>query len=529
MPNKEEKKHFLKKKKDSTKKVERFIQPTLSNSVDDLSEFIDVESRQRVNYHHDSTNNDFNSFPKLDSFHPKSSSRSISRSVPGTRKLHSVESISKDHNPSHFIKRRSSKSQGAKFFFFPFLRKNSDLSQPVSTNNLLQQSSSANATAIHNCDSTESSNTSFSSATSLFSASQLLYSTRSSTFESPIDCCNSFCKHRRNSCNSSSFIIKKLQNDHRINYEMRPNSIAFPVGQPVPQSSRDIPTSNDSCIRHSIAAMPRHFKEYSHGSVGNNDIGMDMHSGQFVDKCISYPSLENHHIWNTVNPSHPDYPKVAKNIMYCSKSRFTATTKYPHIDVHKRKSLPSDGDSGVALDHHKRSMVFSGYNSLIYLEPSSTNLSISSTSDCEPLQIDETNSRSSNEFDSSTAIFSTSPMKTSSKYSLFRPISSNICQTTEPLFSTIPSDALPTHSVYVDHYLSQMSLEECYPYHVYSDNQSHIYDIQRLENSSYSSIVPPNTMSSLNVSQFLNHRQKTDNEYICRSTARNSKVVTRLQ
>lgn len=34
MPNKEEKKHFLKKKKDSTKKVERFIQPTLSNSVD---------------------------------------------------------------------------------------------------------------------------------------------------------------------------------------------------------------------------------------------------------------------------------------------------------------------------------------------------------------------------------------------------------------------------------------------------------------------------------------------------------------
>lgn len=116
--------------------------------------------------------------------------------------------------------------------------------------------------------------------------------------------------------------------------------------------------------------------------------------------------------------------------------------------------------------------------------------------------------------------FSTSPMKTSSKYSLFRPISSNICQTTEPLFSTIPSDALPTHSVYVDHYLSQMSLEECYPYHVYSDNQSHIYDIQRLENSSYSSIVPPNTMSSLNVSQFLNHRQKTDNEYICRSTAR---------
>lgn len=65
---------------------------------------------------------------------------------------------------------------------------------------------------------------------------------------------------------------------------MRPNSIAFPVGQPVPQSSRDIPTSNDSCIRHSIAAMPRHFKEYSHGSVGNNDIGMDMHSGQFVDK-----------------------------------------------------------------------------------------------------------------------------------------------------------------------------------------------------------------------------------------------------
>ena len=43
----------------------------------------------------------------------------------------------------------------------------------------------------------------------------------------------------------------------------------------------------------------------------------------------------------------------------------------------KRQSLPSDADSGVVFDHHKRSMVFSGYNSLLSIEPSTTDLSFS--------------------------------------------------------------------------------------------------------------------------------------------------------
>ena len=65
---------------------------------------------------------------------------------------------------------------------------------------------------------------------------------------------------------------------------MRPNSIAFPVGAPPTQTYLNIPTSSECCIRHSIAAMPHHYKEYSHGSVGDNDIGIDLQSGQFVDK-----------------------------------------------------------------------------------------------------------------------------------------------------------------------------------------------------------------------------------------------------
>ena len=65
---------------------------------------------------------------------------------------------------------------------------------------------------------------------------------------------------------------------------MRPNSLASPIGRPQPQSSVNIPTSSDCCIRHSIAAMPQHYKEYSHGSVRNNDISVDLYSGQFVDK-----------------------------------------------------------------------------------------------------------------------------------------------------------------------------------------------------------------------------------------------------
>ena len=63
-----------------------------------------------------------------------------------------------------------------------------------------------------------------------------------------------------------------------------------------------------------------------------------------------------------------------------NRSQFDGNPQYYYSEDYKRKSLPSEGDSGVALDHHKRSMVFSGYNSLLSVEPSNPDLSISTTS-----------------------------------------------------------------------------------------------------------------------------------------------------
>ena len=115
-------------------------------------------------------------------------------------------------------------------------------------------------------------------------------------------------------------------------------------------------------------------------------------------------------------------------------------------------------------------------------------------------------------------LFSTSPLKTSSKYSLFRPISSNICQPTELLCAALPSDVLSTHSVYVDHCLSQMSLEECYPYQLYTDNQSQFYDIQQFENSSCSSMALHNVANSHNMFQSVSRKHKSDNDCLIHST-----------
>ena len=103
---------------------------------------------------------------------------------------------------------------------------------------------------------------------------------------------------------------------------------------------------------------------------------------------------------------------------------------------------------------------------------------------------------------------------------MFRPISSNICQPTELLCTTIPSAILPTRSIYVDHYLSQMSLEECYPYQGYTNNQSHFYDIQQFENSPYNSMASHDATSPHNMFQPINNKQKSDDDYLFRSTVR---------
>ena len=66
--------------------------------------------------------------------------------------------------------------------------------------------------------------------------------------------------------------------------DIRPNSIAFPL-PPLPQSTTNHPTCEESLIRHSIAAMPHHCKESSQGSFGNYEIGnFGVQSAHYVDK-----------------------------------------------------------------------------------------------------------------------------------------------------------------------------------------------------------------------------------------------------
>ena len=89
----------------------------------DLTDFLDVRSKERIQHHRDSINDDINILSKQDVVFHKSCTRSISRSEPSSGKLFPDDAICKVENSSDIIKRRPSKSQGAKSFFFSFLRK----------------------------------------------------------------------------------------------------------------------------------------------------------------------------------------------------------------------------------------------------------------------------------------------------------------------------------------------------------------------------------------------------------------------
>ena len=134
-------------------------------------------------------------------------------------------------------------------------------------------------------ESSGSSNVSLNSNCSHFSASQYFYSTCSSNIDTKCtDCSTSYSKVRRNSCNSSSFILKNIKNKVNYDQDLRPNSIALPLPPP-PESTINHPTCEDSSIRHSIAAMPHHFKESSQGSLGVYEIeNYAVQSTHYVDK-----------------------------------------------------------------------------------------------------------------------------------------------------------------------------------------------------------------------------------------------------
>ena len=95
---------------------------------------------------------------------------------------------------------------------------------------------------------------------------------------------------------NSSFTVKTINKKLNYNQDLRPNSIAFPLPLP-PESTINHTTCEESSIRHSIAAMPHHYKDNSEGSLCNYEIGkLAVHSAHYVDKLVE-PDLFTYFVY----------------------------------------------------------------------------------------------------------------------------------------------------------------------------------------------------------------------------------------
>ena len=97
-------------------------------------------------------------------------------------------------------------------------------------------------------------NSNFNSGNSLFTGSQYVHSNHALNHESP----NELKSDVAISPHCSSYLIQNFYSSNE-NPHIRPNSIAFPL-TPLPQSTVNLSTTNDSYVRHSIATMPHTYE-----------------------------------------------------------------------------------------------------------------------------------------------------------------------------------------------------------------------------------------------------------------------------